>query len=223
MTNTVKDKPIIFSTPMVKAILDGRKIQTRRVIKNTAGCDKFYKMVTTLSGQPFYGVGLYKDSNVFLGDNGEQCIDAIYFKSRYEPGDLLWVREAWTLMEPTCNEGPPFVLYKADNPDCKNSSWFTKWKSPIFMPRKASRITLEVTGVRVEKLHSITEEDARAEGITDGGCINCGNPEPCGCDNPHPDAVDSFVWEWDKIYAKRGFGWIANPWVFVITFKRITP
>lgn len=87
------------------------------------------------------------------------------------------------------------------------------------MPRWASRILLEITDVRVERLNDISEEDARAEGIIDGGCLNCGEPEPCGCANPEPDATDAFAYLWQSIYGQEN--WNANPWVWVIEFNRI--
>ncbi len=83
------------------------------------------------------------------------------------------------------------------------------WKPSIHMPRAASRILLEITDVRVERLNAISEEDARAEGIIDGGCLNCGEPEPCGCANPEPDATDAFAYLWQSIYGQES--WNANP------------
>jgi hypothetical protein len=90
----------------------------------------------------------------------------------------------------------------------------------MFMPRWASRITLEITGVRVERLVDISEDDARAEGITDGGCLNCGESETnCGCLNPQPDARDSFIYLWESINGPGS--WAANPWVWVVEFRRV--
>ncbi len=94
-----------------------------------------------------------------------------------------------------------------------------KLRPSIHMPRWASRILLEITDVRVERLNAISEEDARAEGIIDGGCLNCGEPEPCGCANPEPDATDAFAYLWQSIYGQES--WNANPWVWVISFKRV--
>lgn len=81
--------------------------------------------------------------------------------------------------------------------------------------------SLEITDVRVERIQDISEEQARAEGITDGGCTECGNHEPCGCANPSPSAIDSFSWLWESIYGRGS--WDANPWVWVVEFKRVTP
>ncbi|MDE9571395.1 hypothetical protein KKJ16_20915, partial [Xenorhabdus bovienii] len=93
-----------------------------------------------------------------------------------------------------------------------------KWRPSIHMPRWASRITLEVTDIRVERLQDIKEEDAKAEGAN-GGCCTCGNPQPCRCDNPDPLYVESFYWQWVDIYGKEN--WNNNPWVWVIEFRRI--
>lgn len=111
------------------------------------------------------------------------------------------------------------IWYWADgNPT--EGDW-TRPRPSIHMPRWASRILLEVTSVRVERLQDISEADARAEGITDGGCTNCGNPEPCGCADPAPDARDAFCNLWQSINGDQS--WIANPWVWVVEFKRVQP
>ena len=89
----------------------------------------------------------------------------------------------------------------------------------MFMPRWASRILLEIIDIRVERLQDISEADARAEGITDGGCLSCGEHEPCGCTNPTPDARDSYIRLWESINGADS--WAANPWVWVVEFRRI--
>ncbi len=124
-----------------------------------------------------------------------------------------------TLEEALIN-GPssPLVMYPATDRIFKGE---TKRPS-IHMPRWASRLILEVVNVRVERLQEITEEDARAEGIIDGGCLNCGESEPCGCDNPNPDARDTFIYLWNSINGKK-HPWTSNPWVWVIQFKRVNP
>jgi hypothetical protein len=87
-----------------------------------------------------------------------------------------------------------------------------RWQSPVTMPRRASRFWLENQSVRVERLQEITEEDAKAEGITDGGCLNCGMPEPCGCKNQRPDRRDEIARLWGDL-------WHANPLVWVVEFR----
>ncbi|MBU9579574.1 hypothetical protein KTE26_14160 [Ralstonia mannitolilytica] len=191
-----KERPILFSGAMVRAILDGRKTQTRRVAKLT-----FWP----------------RESDVLLCPFGR-------------PGDRLWVREnGWERPERTpkmmrdgADTWAPYYFdadgySEQDKADFK--AWGFKRRPSIHMPRTASRITLEITAVRVERLNDCSEEDARAEGITDGGCTQCGNPEPCGCQNPSHDARESYVHLWEQI---NGAGsWHANPWVWVVEFKRL--
>ena len=94
-------------------------------------------------------------------------------------------------------------------------------QNPPNCQRWASCAIPEITDVRVQRLQEISEEDARAEGVSDGGCLSCGNPEPCGCGNPQPDARDGFAWLWQSIHGSDG--WHANPWVWAITFQRLEP
>ncbi len=136
----------------------------------------------------------------------------------YQVGDHLWVRETWTE-----NNNPNSVNcggyeYASDYVGT-HAIGLINWKSSMFMPRWASRITLEITNIRVERVQDITEEDARAEGVIDGGCLNCGEHEPCGCGNPMPDARDAYVSIWNTLNAKRGYPWESNPWVWAISFK----
>ena len=76
---------------------------------------------------------------------------------------------------------------------------------------------------RAERVQTISESDARAEGITDGGCLTCGRSEPCRCDNPRPDARDAYIhyWDWDASYADKGYAWITNPWTWVVKVRRV--
>lgn len=216
----MKEKPILFSGEMVKAILDGTKTQTRRVVKG-----KF------IPG-PYDVVQLVGDEEVGLwaprSKSGKMFIDHTWrpFRCPYGvPGDRLWVRERWwTKYEPNQNRSWAGVgEYCKDT--CVNIHGKIKdrdgYHPSIHMFRWLSRITLEITDIRVERVQDITEEDARAEGITDGGCLICGEHEPCGCSNPQPDARDAFAWLWDSINKKRGYGWSTNPWVWVVEFRRV--
>lgn len=101
--------------------------------------------------------------------------------------------------------------------------WATRCQGiPNGIFREAARFKTVVLEVRVERLQEITEAGARAEGIADGGCLNCGHNEPCGCDVPAPDARDSFINLWDRIYGKRpGLAWADNPWVSVTAWDRM--
>lgn len=150
----------------------------------------------------------------------------------YQTGMNLWVRETWqahdVIYDDYCGgyeAGYPLKQIPNKKPSNVSVSYAEDgedgpWRPSIHMPRWASRITLEITDARVERLHEITEEDARAEGIIDGGCLNCGKSEPCGCPNPQPDARDTFVYLWDSIYGKK-YPWKSNPWVWVIEFRRV--
>lgn len=209
----MKEHPILFSGPMVRAILAGTKTQTRRVAKEFRDDQaEILRRFPNQHGCPFG-----------------------------EVGDRLWVRETWAYAT-NVNEDPDWpnrphlkvdpesdyqvVIYRADGSIqwCDEDGFSTErsyWKSPIFMPRALSRITLEITDVRVERLQAISEADARAEGITDGGCLSCGMPEPCGCARPQPDPRESYIRLWDSLNEKRGLGWDTNPFVWVLTFRRV--
>ncbi len=215
------EKPILFSGPMVRAILDGKKTMTRRPIK-------FVKRFTPEGIKRFIPDYLGKPTWVFTGTvDGNPAENWIYPK--YAPNTRLWVRETWAwgkryddciiTLETIPKQKPDYaeIFYRADNNQVNRDD---KWKPSIFMPRWASRITLEIVSVRVERLQEITEEDARSEGVFDGGCLNCGGTQPCGCDNPVPDARDSFIWLWDSLNGKT-YPWKDNPFVWVIEFRRI--
>ncbi|EML4687803.1 TPA: hypothetical protein U2L42_004569 [Citrobacter amalonaticus] len=206
------ERGMIFNGEMVRAILDGRKTQTRRIVKVQPDTPEF-GLRRIIESSIANEIGMY-----FWSQEDARGIKA-RSKQFYCPygdvGDRIWVRETFSPVpdheEPA---GCSALLYAADG-----NGPYGKWVPSIHMPRWASRLTLEITGVRVERLNDISEEDARAEGIIDGGCLNCGEPEPCGCVNPQPDATDAFAYLWQSIYGKEN--WDANPWVWVIAFKRI--
>ena len=197
------DKPIIFSGPMVRAIIDGRKTQTRRVIRTTGYANIFD--------------GSWTDQYVLDDGNAE-------WRARYTPyavGDRLWVKETWakTPISPIISSiDDPIVVYRAYDARCDYGG---PWKSPIFMPRAASRLTLIVEGVKVERLQDISEEDARAEGLllADAGGVQCWR----GQDRSPvtPCASVAFQDLWDSINAKRGYGWSENPWVVAVSFRPV--
>jgi hypothetical protein len=184
------ERPILFSTPMVKAILDGRKTMTRRVVKvNSSGRVQFKHKQWHI-----------EDENSILG-----CPYGI-------TGDHLWVRETFV---DTYDLGdyPGHPIYKATylkdlsgfNPPPE--TWDIAWKPSIFMPRCASRITLEITNVRVERLHEITEEDAEKEGVSFTQYTNA-------------NARFHFMELWDSINGNK-YPWNSNPWVWVIEFRKV--
>ncbi len=191
-------KPIIFNTEMVRAILGGRKTQTRRVIKIDDAPENWKISIagTSIVRTEPYDVKL----------------------PRYAAGDILWVRETW------CKNGETY-LYKAGCPHLQDNMWI-KWRPSIFMPKEACRIKLRVTNVRVERLQDITEEDAIAEGINwlDEACYSNNGWTPTFYDpdsGGSPVFRDGFTALWDSINAKRGYGWDTNPWVWVIEFERV--
>lgn len=202
-------KPILFSGPMVRALLEGRKTQTRRVLKS-----------------PRDGSGWYRhpETGAIINSMGGP-LPAV----PYAPGDLLWVREAWctnALVSGGSERSPAGILYRADG------DWFTAttqdgaekspWKPSIHMPRWASRLTLEVTGVKVERLQEISEEDAIAEGIEvdqSGRFSTIGWRNYSHDNHPFNSAVASFRSLWNSLNAKRGYGWDDNPWVIAVSFR----
>lgn len=180
-------KPIIFSGPMVRAILEGRKSQTRRLLKPQPNSGPDGKMVNLGSGSWGLSDGIL---------SGEWKLAS--------PGDRLWVREAWA------KDGDCPLQYRA-GPHVADDALGVRWRPSIHMPRWASRITLEVTEVRVQRLQDISEEDARAEGVR-------GNASgPWGCEG----VIEDFSDLWESIHGPGS--WDANPWVAAITFKRIKP
>lgn len=219
MTTTI-ERPILFNGAMVRAILEGRKTQTRRVVKpQPAG--KYLKSALDAEwlSKPFGGLVL-----PMIKDLPIECPYG-------QPGDRLWVRETFAIVPRTayrCSEGVQQSLSPDNDHDAAiyREGWSRSrsgilWRPSIHMPRWASRILLEITAVRVERLQDISEADARAEGISDGGCLNCGEPEPCGCEEPAADARDAFCRLWQSINGEQS--WHENPWVWVIEFKRVQP
>ncbi|HBT3052864.1 TPA: hypothetical protein MBE97_000821 [Klebsiella aerogenes] len=232
----ITERGMIFNAEMVRAILDGRKTQTRRPIK--------WKQTR------FTEIGEREDGSKWpWSEDAEHACDFWHPCPFGAVGDRIWVRETWGVVShafsddglmidwvpdrPTTaiHEMPfgngyysGYAIYAADGDftwgdDDGYEDGRSCWKPSIHMPRAASRILLEITNVRVERLNAISEEDARAEGIIDGGCLNCGEPEPCGCANPEPDATDAFAYLWQSVYGQES--WNANPWVWVISFERI--
>lgn len=214
------ERPILFNTAMVRAILAGTKTQTRRVVKPPRNRPAFVLLD--------HGNGWWP----YQSDDGESelCDDGMehpYTCPYGKPGDRLWVREAF-MHEPAdyCWEAsvsipcrPASTVYRADFPDSRPGEG---WKPSIHMPRCASRITLEVTAVRVERLQDISEADAVAEGVEleryvpvsdSAGMHASGEAEPT-------DPVHEYRDLWESINGPNS--WDANPWVWVVEFKRVT-
>lgn len=198
------EKSIAFNTEMVRAILAGRKTQTRRVIKPQPPDFATLQMFGEIP------------SCFYCADKTQTKI-----KMPYHVGDTLWVRETWWANKDNWHDADAF-LYKADFPieGYSDVSDF-KWRSSKYMPRDAARLFLEVVNVRVERVQDITEEDAIAEGC--GAECDCNGILCETCYNTgwaDPPILD-FMWIWDSIYVKRGYQWEANPWVWVIEFESL--
>lgn len=211
---------MIFNGEMVRAILDGRKTQTRRIIKDcTVGRDPISKFIQI--GKKF--IGCYPEDVPEL--IRECCPYGV-------PGDRIWVRETFQgplfdfeQMEAYQEDSskfkkPEFCVYKADGKPAPeffdaDDNLHCGWRPSIHMPRWASRITLEITGVRVEQLKSISQEDAQAEGMELTGWRPTYSDPDSGGEVWTP--YDNFAQLWESIYGEES--WKANPWVWVIEFK----
>jgi hypothetical protein len=204
-----KERPILFSAPMVQAILAGRKTQTRRIAK----------LNETLLRGPEHYPGVSAEAVADLVETVKAA--AIKVCPYGKVGDRLWVRETFALVNPLAgcekNARPEFdgVRYAATWTKSHSSGW----KPSIHMPRWASRITLEITDVRVERLQAITAEDAIDEGVmataeTDPAKLDRGEWEQC-----KQTALFCFKSLWGKINGDDS--WEANPWVWALTFKEV--
>lgn len=204
----MKAYPILFSAPEVRAILEGRKSQTRRVMKPQPYQHKSgYKYVPSIGY-----INLAMQSNQII-----KCPYGV-------PGDRLWVREThykWTGCGNPPNDFCRDRCY-ADHPNFENydQGCCLLTVSSIQMPRWASRITLEVVSVRARRLHEISEADALAEGA-DYWWNSLTQMEKLQVYSGGFGPVGSFRDLWDSFNSKRGFGWDVNPWVWVVEFKRI--
>lgn len=205
----VDERPILFSDPMVRALLNGTKTQTRRVITPQPTLPAEHCVFTAWDDS--WSTHDARDPDPSVVDE---------WICRYgKPGTQLWVRECWSPDHAAFYPNFPVVYradgldpLKVDGPDAdhpgqvwspEQKNWYPfKWRPSIFCPREHSRITLRVLSVHVERVNDISEEDAIAEGFT---------------------SRDGFQSLWEKINGSRGFGWNVNPFVWVIKFERIKP
>jgi hypothetical protein len=214
------EKPIIFSTPMVRAIITGWKTQTRRVVKPQPEDVRF--CADSVDGDHYYDTARGSDT---------------WLKSRYLPGDVLWVREMWRMQNygydpATCTYEGQELQYRADFTDEENARYGRrggcapcKWRPSIHMPRSAARIFLRVTDVRVERLQKITAEDCIAEGVFIEWSDELPQPSYMSLayseTRVKPAFIKAYATLWDGLNAKRGYGWDTNPWVWVYTFEQV--
>lgn len=210
-------KPIIFGTDSVRASMEGRMTMTRRVI-NLNG---FEGRPIGEPGNPNNPLGLFYPCGIK--------------RPRYQPDDILWVREKWRTVDyEYCDGKWSASIEYADGIRGNRVFWYdnsdvgipddciygkTGWRSPVYMPREAARLFLRVTGVRVERLQEITDEDAKLEGSNFKDGRNVGFEEKM-----RRGAIDRFHEAWDRTNGKRDGGvyaWDKNPWVWAISFERI--
>lgn len=221
----MKERPILFSGAMVRAILSGAKTQTRRIapiqsldiFEHDGGLVTWNVRFTKPIGKS-RTIGSY--SGGFATPDKARQIVAAEFCPYGQPGDRLWVREAWSI-DP--HPGPNYsgglrspdggeVMYRATD------GWHGPWRPSIHMPRWASRLTLEITGVRVERLQAISEADAIAEGVTavSSGGVTLFTTTGVNC---FQTAKDAYAALWESINGPGS--WDANPWVWVVEFRRV--
>lgn len=213
------EKPILFNTEMVKAIMEGRKRQTRRLVKVSHRGAAGFNVCFRKSTGEFTGVYDWDDEESMYEDRTP---------APCQPGDILWVRETWCKW--WLPHGEWQYCYKATTPygnrghvmpDSDDEPFTMPWKPSIHMPREAARLFLRVEDVRIERLQDISEDDALAEGANAGEYLDeQGNLMDVYY--PHED----FVRIWNSTVKKAdlpSYGWDANPWVWVIEFERINP
>ncbi len=214
----VKERPILFSAPMVRAILNGTKTQTRRIVKNGGDYTHADRITDAVDGGYFWRFASSVPGGIAMAE--DECPYG-------QPGDRLWIRETWRPKVYVGLEGDSVdgveVTYATDG----SAKWFHEheipesWVCPIaaktsnvpsiHMPRWASRLTLEITDVRVERLREISYEDSLREGIKQAESVPYGDYQQ--------DTIDNFQSLWESINGPGS--WDANPWVWVVSFKPI--
>ena len=200
-------KPILFNTEMVRAILDGRKTCTRRLVR-------------FLPGENPQWTGYIRDGLMLYNGKNEPCIR----KAPYQPGDTLYVRETW--------KKAPNGYYYYEDWQRGDIADLTKWKPSIHMPKEAARIWIKIMNVRVERLQEMKPLDVIKEGAY-SDCWDCLNTygesgsQCCYGTEEQCSQCDEVMMEWEKLWTStikksnlNRYGWDANPWVWVIEFER---
>jgi hypothetical protein len=228
----MRERPIIFNVDMVRAVLDGRKTQTRRIMRvqpDSAGFESRFIIDSTKRSE--IGKWCWAEPGVFVNPRRSALFPCPFG----EIGDRLWVRETWMADAPRdgtwgdvefygCKGSPLSMIperYRTPEHCIHRAGWvgheMVGWTPSIHMPRWASRITLEITGVRVERLWDISEDDAKAEGCKFVPLrFKTGTRE---VEEMGHTAIFQFGTLWESIYGDEN--WQANPWVWVIEFKRV--
>ena len=202
------EKPILLSTQEVRSILAGRKTQVRRVVKPQPVAHSPVIDIIQKSHPPYKNHWLLKTAHAGMPCDGKHY-GGYWVRPSCQTGDILYVRETWRW----CADAEGYC-YKASRPytfdNCRKyesvCAHYPKWRSSATMPRAAARIFLRVTGVRVERVQSIAMRDCIKEGIE---LKEFGN------------AKHDYAELWDSCYAKKGYGWDSNPWVWVYDFERV--
>ncbi len=236
----MKERPILFSGEMVRAILDGRKTQTRRILKSpfeihsTARVEDWASSLADLNcyGRQIGSDDIAKKAERLRGKLHPVILTdgrMVAFQCPYgQPGDRLWVRETFAIVPRTAyarSDGVQQTLRPEDPYDhdaaIYREGWTRsrggfRWRPSIHMPRWASRLTLEITGVRVERLQDISEADAIAEGVT---AVSSGGVTLFATTGVNCSAKDAYAALWESINGPGS--WDANPWVWAIEFRRV--
>lgn len=219
-TIAVKEKPILFSGALIPPIISEEKTVTRRVVKPQPKLELHADI----------GVELWKTRNGWGNYEAMQLEIEEEYRGYGAVGDQLWVRETWSYFggdEYLYQRDRSNVVYCADfHNDPRSREWqCPRWRPSIHMPRWASRLTLEIVSVSVERLQEITEEDARAEGVMsfDTDTMQDAVRAAAARGQKSATAVDYFRWKWDALNSARGYSWESDPWVWRIEFKKLSP
>ncbi|MDV3662455.1 hypothetical protein CMU51_00070 [Elizabethkingia anophelis] len=212
-------KPILFSTPMVQAIEEDRKNQTRRIVK------KKYSNTDIKLREDKYGTHLCEIQNDLpapkLNEDGSTTHHISFFEykiPKYKIGDILWVRETWMIAPNYENGLGEKYYYKASKCEQFIKEWKGFWRPSIFMPREAARFFLKIKNIRIEKLHDISENDAKSEGAEK--LINLYPQINQFKESRYPNYRTGFLKVWIEINNEES--WKSNPWVFVYEFEKVS-
>lgn len=222
-----KERPILMSGGMVRASLEDQKGQTRRAVK-FHGDIKDFQNVRFSAFHSIWGVDAWIFSTDLPQESGFESVSTGLKRPYGQPGDRLWLREKWAAPHKFDHLPPKLIPADADyHYAATEPLGGLLWRPSIHMPRWASRITLKITGIRVERLQDISEADAKAEGAVEWFWglngnqqrdVFCNASVPLDAAEEEPSAHDCFIMLWDSLNFKRA-PWTSNPWVWVVEFK----